>query len=114
MKANAVSNGYMSGKIYIIWEVPYDGLTGFEINRNGETIASSFFEKPSEFVQPTMFDHDHHTNLFRKDSTRKLMFVDENVQRYQHYEYQVIAKRISDTGDIIDQIKSDFMYVTAQ
>jgi hypothetical protein len=114
MQAKAISNGYTSGKVYIIWEIPHDKISGYEIDRNGITIASSFLEEPSEFIQPTMFDHDHHTNLFRKDSTKQLMFIDENVQPYQEYEYQVIAKRINENGDTLGQIESDFMYVTAQ
>lgn len=114
MQAIAISNGYTSGKVYIIWEIPHENINGYEIDRDGKTIASSFFEEPTEFIQPTMFDHDHHTNLFKKDSTRKLMFIDENVKPYQEYEYQIIAKRINDAGDTIEQIESDFMYVTAQ
>ena len=114
MKANAVSNGYMSGKIYIIWEVPYDGLTGFEINRNGETIASSFFEEPSEFVQPTVFDHDHHTNLFKKESTHQLMYIDESVCKYQNYTYEVVAFRKNDDGVVVETIHSKPVYVEAQ
>ena len=114
MQARIISNGYTSGKIYIVWDIPHDNITGYEIDRNGETIASSFFEEPSEFVSPTMFDYDHHTNLFKKNSTKQLMFVDENVKPYQQYEYQVIAKRTNEVGDIVEQIESDFMYVTAQ
>lgn len=114
MQAIAISNGYTTGKVYIIWEIPHDNITGYEIDRNGVTIASSFSEEPSEFVSPTMFDHDHHTNLFKKKSTHQLMFIDESVHPYQEYEYQVIAVRKNDNGDVVEQIESDFLYVTAQ
>ena len=117
MEAHAISNGYMTGKVYIIWEIPHDDISGYEIDRNGVTIASSLTEDEegkAKFVSPTMFDHDHHTNLFKKDSTKQLMFVDENVYPYQHYEYQIIAKRINDIGEVMEQIESDFIYVQAQ
>lgn len=114
MEAHAISNGYTSGKVYIIWEIPHGNISGYEIDRNGVTIASSFTEEPAEFVGPTLFDHDHHTNLFRKESHKQLMFVDENVQPYQKYEYQVIAKRVNDSGEVMELIESDFMYIEAQ
>ena len=53
MQARIISNGYTSGKVYIVWDIPHGNITGYEIDRNGETIASSFFEEPSEFVSPT-------------------------------------------------------------
>lgn len=114
MEAHAISNGYTSGKVYIIWEIPHDDISGYEIDRDGVTIASSFTEEPAEFVSPTLFDTDHHTNLFRKGSTKQLMFVDENVHPYQKYEYQVIAKRVNESGEIMEQLESDFMYIEAQ
>lgn len=113
MEAHTVSTAYMSGKVYIIWEVPHDKITGYEVIRNGVVIASSLLGNSAEFVQPTLFDHDHHTNLFRKDSTNKLMFVDETIQRYQHYEYQVIAKRLDVNNNVMEQIKSDLIYTQA-
>lgn len=107
MKATAIANGYMSGKVFLIWEKPYDDITGYEIYRNNNLIASSLSEDKAVFEQPTMFDHDHHTNLFRKDSTDKLMYTDEKIQKYQKYEYKVIAKRLDNDGNIIDEIVSN-------
>ena len=114
MEAHAISIGYTSGKVYIIWEIPHDKINGYEIDRDGITIASSFSETPAVFEQPTLFDTDHHTNLFKKDSKNKLMFIDEKANPYQTYEYQVIAKRVDENGNIMEQIESDFMYITAQ
>ena len=114
MEAHAISNGYTSGKVYIIWDIPHGNINGYEIERNGVVVASSLAEEPTEFVSPTLFDHDHHTNLFKKDSTHQLMFVDENVYPYQRYEYQVIAKRLSNSGEVMETIKSDCMYIQAQ
>ena len=114
MQAIAVSNGYTSGKVYVIWEIPHNDITGYEIICNGVVIASSFTEEPSEFINPTMFDHDHQTNLFKKDSHFKLMYIDENVHRYQEYEYKVIARRINEDGNVMEEITSDSIFITAQ
>ena len=114
MQAMASSNGYTSGKVYIVWNIPHNNISGYEIERDGKIIASSFTEEPSVFISPTLFDHDHHTNLFKKGSTHQLMFIDENVQPYQKYEYKVIAKKLNDTGDIMEQRESKTIYVTAQ
>lgn len=113
MQAIAISNGYMSGKVYVIWEIPHDKITGYEVYRDGVCIASSLIDDGDEFVPPTMFDHDHQTNLFKKDSHFKLMFVDENVNRYQEYKYQVIATRLND-GVPVEDIESNPVFVTAQ
>ena len=110
MRAIVISNSY-TGKIYVVWDIPHDNISGYEVIRNGKVIASSFLEEPSEFTSPTMFDHDHHTNLFKKDSLRQLMFVDENVQPYQQYEYRVIAKRYDENKQLMEEIKSDMMFI---
>lgn len=114
MQAIAISNGYTTGKVYIIWDIVYDEITGYEVYRNDVLIASSLIEDKAEFVNPTMFDHDHHTSLFRKDSTFKLMYVDENVNRYQEYTYKVIAKRINEDGMVMDEIISNTVTIEAQ
>ena len=113
MEAIAISNGYMAGKVYVVWEVPHDNITGYEIYRDDICIASSLIEEGDKFVAPTIFDHDHQTNLFKKDSHFKLMFVDEKVSRYQEYKYQIVASRLSD-GTLVESIKSNPIYVTAQ
>lgn len=115
MKTIAISNGYVTGKVYVIWEIPHDKINGFEIYRDGNLIATSFSEKGLQvFIPHTMFDHDHHTNLFKKDSHFKLMYIDEEVYKYQEYKYEVIAIRKNTDGTIMESIKSDPIYVTAQ
>ena len=114
MKAIGISNPYTSGKVYIIWEIPHDKITGYEIYRNNILIASSLKEEPDVFTHPTLFDHDHHTNLFKKDSTHKLMYVDESIDRYQHYEYKVIASRKDENGNTLETIESKPIYVQLQ
>lgn len=110
MRAMVIPSSY-TGKIYVVWNIPHDDISGYEVIRNGKVIASSFFEEPSEFIHPTMFDNDHHTNLFKKDSFRQLMFVDENIQAYQNYEYRVIAKRYNEDGKLMEEIRSDMIFV---
>lgn len=115
MQAMAVSNGYMTGKVCVIWEIPHDKINGFEIYRDGNLIASSLQEEGLHtFIPPTMFDHDHHTNLFKKDSNYKLMYIDESVYKYQNYEYKVIAVRLDENGTEVERIESDLMSVQAQ
>jgi hypothetical protein len=115
MQAIAISNGYIAGKTHIIWEIPHDKINGYEIYRDGNLIASSLKEEnPDMFVQPTMFDHDKHTNLFRKDSTHKLMYIDENVKQYQTYSYKIIAKRLNESNTVVEQIESNTATVQIQ
>jgi len=115
MQAIAISNGYTTGKVYVIWEIPHDKINGYEIYRDGKLIASSLNKDgDKEFVPPTMFDHDHQTNLFRKDSRNKLMYVDENVYTYQNYKYEVTAFRRDENEVIVETISSEPIYVTAQ
>ena len=116
MRAFGMSNGYTTGKIYVVWEIPYDSkLVTYEVYRNGVLIAfSPDSDGNNLFVQPTMFDHDHHTNLFKKDSIFKLMYIDENVNKYQNYEYKIIAKRTNDIGEVIETIESNTITVEAQ
>lgn len=114
MKAIGISNPYTSGKVYIIWDIPHDKINGFEIYRDNELIATSFSEEGLHvFIPPTMFDHDHHTNLFKKDSTHQLMYVDEDVYKYQHYEYKVVAIRKNENGDVMETIESAPIFIEA-
>ena len=103
IRFNLVSTGYPPNCVYIIWDIPHDGITDYEIYRDNKLIAST--ELGSEFVSPTIFDRDHQTNLFKKDSTHQLMYVDEDVHTYQHYTYRIIAKRIVD-NQLIEEIPS--------
>ena len=61
-----------------------------------------------------MFDHDHRTNLFRKDSAFKLMYIDENVYRYQNYIYKVVALRTDELGNVLERIESEIVMIQAQ
>lgn len=129
MKATAISNGYMTGKVYLIWEIPYEKINYFEVWRNGNMIASTplgkdkkplqesyihtDLEKAQPFVHPCLFDRDFHTNLFRKDSPWQLMYVDEDVQKFQEYEYYVIGTRIDEDGSRHENVESEKVYITA-
>lgn len=114
MKAHAISTGYTTGKVYIIWDIPHDMITDYDIVRDGKVIATSTEEEGHKvFTSPTMFDSDHHTNLFVKNSTHQLMYIDESVNQYQQYEYQVVAKRLVD-GVAVEEIQSNPMYIQAQ
>jgi hypothetical protein len=56
----------------------------YELYRNGVLIGEQ-----DSFERPTVFDHDHHTNLFKKDSGHQLMYTDEDVKTFTVYQYQV-------------------------
>ena len=104
LNMHLVSTGYPPKQVYIIWTVPHNSITDYEVYRNGVLIASTAMG--SKFESPTIFDSDHHTNLFRKMSIHKLMFIDEDVQAYQHYTYKVVAKRVIE-GFTFEEIPSN-------
>lgn len=104
MRLIAISSGNPPNKVYLIWEIPFNGNIAYTVHRDGKVIADNLPDNESkvDFEHPTLFDHDHGTNLFTKDSTHKLMYVDENVNRYRHYEYKVTAKRLDEGMEIIE------------
>lgn len=117
MEAIGISSGYPPKTVYLVWEKPYEVNNGqimyYSIYRDGQLIIFSPDEEGKEvFQSPTMFDHDHHTNLFKKDSTHKLMFVDNEVNTYQEYEYYVEMRRTDADGKVLDVIKSNPVYIT--
>lgn len=130
MKVKAFSSGYMNGKVYVIWDIPYDEVNYFELWRNdimlkqtevgskgipvSATSIHTDLEKSNPFIHPCLFDHDHHTHLFWKDSNHQLMYVDEEVQKFQEYKYYIIGKRIDENGKILDEMKSNMVYVEVQ
>lgn len=108
IEIHAYGNAYMGYKLdgncaYIVWRIPHENYNSFELFRDGERIAySSNREETHEFFEhPHPFDHDHCTNLFRKDSPYKLWFKDEGVQRFQTYTYHVVARDIAEDGRIM-------------
>ena len=112
MEMHTISTVTMHDKVYIIWQIPNHQVTGYEIYRNDVLIASSVDNNEKIFVSPTLFDNDHHTNLFRKDSANKLMYVDEDVQRYQCYSYKVVAKIVK--PDRVINMESNTAYIQVQ
>ena len=128
MRAIGISNGYMSERVYIIWDIPHDKINYYEVWRDKQIIAQSQIddsgkpiappihtdlEKANPFIHPCMFDHDHHTNLFWKDSTHMLMYVDDTVHKFQQYKYHVVARRIDDNGQMQDMVVSNDIYIEA-
>lgn len=130
MKLRTMSNGYTTGKVYAIWDIPYDEMNYYELWRNGviiqqteldnkgvpvgPTAIHTDLEDANPFVHPCLFDHDHHTHLFWKDSNHQMMFIDEEVFKYQEYWYLVIGKRINENGDVMDEIRSNVSYVEVE
>lgn len=127
MDAKVLANGYMTGKVFIIWDIPHDKINRYEvwrddvmiaeINLDEETVIPPIhedLEKAEPFVHPCLFDHDHHTNLFWKESNHQLMYVDETVVRYQEYKYHVIACRINEKGERMEEIQTRPLYTQAQ
>lgn len=114
-----VSNGYPPKTVWLVWEKPYEPndsmVITYELYRDGNLIASSLNEDGTEnFKQPELFDHDHNTNLFRKDSTHKLMYTDNDVNTYREYMYYVKMIRTDMEGNVIDTLVSKPVYVQAQ
>lgn len=105
---NATYSCYMD-KVFVIWDkVPYFNV--YEVYRDNKLIATSE-GGDNPFKSPTEFDHDHHTHLFKKTSTHKLMFVDEDFQRFQEYGYHVVAKRVSESGTVMEKKESVAVFI---
>lgn len=80
-KVHASASSY-TNTIYIVFDSK-EYIDRYELYRDGVKIADS------GFVRPFMFDHDHHTNLFRKESNHKLMYEDIDVAKFREYSYYV-------------------------
>ena len=80
----------------LIWPEPFDNVSKYEIFKNGEL----FMELTAEmFEKPSMFDHDHHTNLFWKTSNHEILVRDYPLNKFQKYSYKVKAYRYE--GDVL-------------
>lgn len=116
MRLIAISSGNPPDQVYLIWEIPHDRDIMYGIYRDDVLIAGGFDPNKDTndiFVHPTLFDHDHGTNLFKKDSTFKLMYTDEVVSRYQHYNYKVVAKVVDANGNVLETITSNEVIIQA-
>ncbi len=102
MEIHAYSNAYLGKGVFIVWSIPYSRMNSFEVFRDGKSIAKSNTKEETDemFNHPEMFDHDHHTWLFRKDSPFKLIYHDEDPQKFMTYQYQVIAREIAEDGTV--------------
>lgn len=92
MDARTIWIGYIKA-VQVIFPIPHDKVTTYEIVRDGEVIASI---DALVGVHPSIFDHDKHTNLFWKSSRHELFFQDEDVEKFRTYKYQVRAYRYPD------------------
>ena len=115
MKIYGISTGYPAGVVHVIWDIPHDKINSYQLYRDGVLIADSTNPEQAKLFQtPTLFDHDHGTNLFKKNTKHQLIYSDtNNVQHYQKYEYHVIAKAINKDGIVTDDITSDILFITA-
>ena len=83
-------------QVYVIWLDNNPLFTNYSIIRDGKEIMSG---KREDFHHPEEFDHDHHTNLFRKRSKHELCYHDTDIQKFHEYWYQVIYRQISEEGN---------------
>lgn len=79
-------------KIYVIWN-QCDYFDKYELYRDGVLIGETREKDFGPFKRPTVFDTDHHTNLFRKKSSGQLMYEDEDIKSFVEYEYEIKAYR---------------------
>lgn len=82
---HAVASDYTK-TIYIIFN-ENEYVDKYELYRNGQLIAETAKDSFGDFKRPTMFDNDHHTNLFVKNSNHELMYEDAGVDglTYSYY-----------------------------
>lgn len=107
-----------TGEMFIVWE-HWDCKPekhGFILYRNGEKIAEHKpdDEKWGPFQRPRQFDHDHRTNLFRRDSAHQLVYCDTTIQRYQKYEYRIEKIRYNDNKQIVGTLLSRPVEIKAE
>lgn len=85
---HATASSY-TNKIYVVFSEE-EHVDKYEVYRDGVKIAEyDTASKLSDFEHPTLFDHDHHTNLFRKESNHQLMYEDGDISRFREYSYYV-------------------------
>lgn len=115
MKLFGASRVNLSGMVYLVWDIPHDKINSYQVYRNGILLADSTNpEQANLFKKPTVFDHDHWTNLFRKITSHQMMFLDEGTHKYQKYKYHVVAQAISDSGVITDKQISNILLITSE
>ncbi len=115
MKIYGISNGYPTGVVHVIWDIPHDKINSYQLYRDGLLIMDSTIPEQAKRIQtPTLFDHDHGTGLFRKNTKHQLIYSDtDNIHRYQEYNYCVVAKAITEDNIVTDEITSDILFITA-
>lgn len=106
IEVKAVASAY-TGSIYVVFN-ENKIVDKYELYRNGELIAATGETDYGPFERPTLFDHDHHTNLFRKDSNHQLMYEDIDVAKFKEYSYYV--KYYYNNGEW----NSNTVYITLQ
>ena len=87
IQVKATASSY-TNKIYVVFD-KHEYVDKYELYRDGVKVAEYDETNQSAFAQPTLFDHDHHTNLFKKESSHQLMYEDADVRRYREYSYSV-------------------------
>lgn len=77
----------------LIWPEPFDDATKYEVYKDGELFMDITEDM---FLHPTMFDHDHHTNLFWKTSNHENLVLDYTNQKFTKHYYYVKAFKYED------------------
>lgn len=91
LKAVAVS---YTRTIYVIFD-ENDYIDKYELYRNDVLINTyakddlhfNHQEEDGELIRPCVFDRDHHTNLFFKNSNHEWMYKDTDLDSFQEYKY---------------------------
>ena len=91
LKAVAVS---YTRTIYVIFD-ENDYIDKYELYRNDVLINTyvkndlhfNHQEEDGELTRPCVFDRDHHTNLFFKNSNHEWMYKDTDLDLFQEYKY---------------------------
>lgn len=82
--------------VYVVF-TDNDYIDKYELYRDDVLVGTflkdeMFFNhqgESGELVRPCMFDNDHHTNLFFKESTHQWMYEDKDIQPFKEYKYYV-------------------------
>lgn len=90
----------------ISFKIPNEYINKIKLYRDNKLIAESKdtekkggpleYDLLKPFELPSMFETDHHTNLFKKFPRPIVLYKDEDVRKYRTYKYEIVLQEIKD------------------
>lgn len=91
LKVNVSYVGYMN-RVIVSWP-KMNGIKKYTVYRNDVIIAETPDDDKTEdpFKEPYLFDHAHHTELFKGGARNWLCYKDDTAAKFQSYVYKLEA-----------------------